>query len=284
MATSTVLVLKSQFFAFQGQHYDGAATGGSTGKITDSTFINLWSETYPFVSEGKQVRITSGSASGDLRQIVKVAGDEGDLYPNRAFSAAIANADGYELWGAGISGGLPLTRLFNDTLRELAPVSQTQKTIVTGQTIYDITTIVRDPRDVYEVYIRNLDTSGLRPYDPIPVSWWDTRWQGGGGTTSVILEIRPSLTLNTATTELWIEHTAQFTAFTADTETVDAVYRVWLPWECIRTYAQRKMMANTSDKGRWKETLDEATRQLIPLRNRFMPRSPVRVMPSRPVY
>ena len=133
MATVTLATLKTTLFDLLGELYQGAATAGSVSQLTDATLVGYTSETWPTKLEGQQLRLTSGAASGDLRQVGSVDRSDGILRPNRNFSAAVAAADTYELWGSAINGGAPLTALFNGVTRTLQPITDTQVTVVTSQ-------------------------------------------------------------------------------------------------------------------------------------------------------
>src|SRR6266498_2375958 len=157
MATVSLITLKSDFFRYLLERFSGIATGGATTSLTDTTLIGYTSEVWPTKLEGQQLRVTSGSALGDLRMVGKVDRSDGILYPNRNFSAAVAVNDTYELWGNAINGAGPLTELFSDVIRDLRPVTETQLTIVTNQRQYDVTTLVQMKRDIKGVSIRLLD-------------------------------------------------------------------------------------------------------------------------------
>ena len=282
MATSTLLVLKSTFFGHCGELFTGTATGGSTATLADTSLVGYASETWPTKFEGQQLRVTSGSASGDLRLITRLDRSEGGLYPNRVFSAAIASTDTYEVWGSAIQGGVVLTNLFNDVIRHLRPITDTQITIVTSQNIYDLTTTVQTRRDIEGLYVRHLDTANLAPYRIQQLRRgvdWEAYDRGGAGTTAVSLDLFRSLTLNTALNELWLRHRTTFTAFSTsvDTGTVDAVYRDWLAWAAVHELCRRKAAGAAVDKGRWKELQQRAQSELAYWRGRFLPREPIKI-------
>lgn len=69
-----------------------AMTGSSTTQIVDTKLANQDST---FV--GAQVVITSGAALGDRRWVTQYTGSTGTITVDRAFSAAVANGDAYEL-------------------------------------------------------------------------------------------------------------------------------------------------------------------------------------------
>lgn len=69
-----------------------AMTGSSTAQIVDTKLANQDST---FV--GAQVVITSGAASGDRRWVTQYTGSTGTITVDRAFSAAVASGDAYEL-------------------------------------------------------------------------------------------------------------------------------------------------------------------------------------------
>jgi hypothetical protein len=219
------------------------------------------------------LRITSGLASGDVRQVGKVDRSDGILYPNRNFSAAVAAPDTYELWGSAVNGGTPLTTLFNAALRDLRPVTDTQVTIVTNQRMYDVTTVVQSRRDIHGVYVRLLDQSGAEPYrirELVPgLEWWAYD-RGGAGTESVTLELMDALTLSTPTTQLWISGTTTFPVLTSDTSTVDAVFQDWLTWEAILELSRRKASTANYDKPRWSALQERAVQELVSHRSRWL--------------
>ncbi|HXJ32362.1 MAG TPA: hypothetical protein VNG35_17120 [Gemmatimonadales bacterium] len=277
MATVTLAQLKSTLFDYIGELYTGTATGGSVSTLADSGLIGYTSETWPAKLEGQQLRMTSGLASGDVRQVGKVDRSDGVLYPNRNFSAAVAAADTYELWGSAINGGAPLTTLFNMVIRGMQPITDTQVTIVTNQREYDISTLVSSRRDIKGVYVRLLDASGVVPYiirDLVPgLEWWAYD-RGGAGTLSTTLEVTP-MALATSTQQLWLRAETAFPAFTTDTSTVDANYRDWLAVEAVLELTRRKQSTANYDKARWDALQLRCIQDLSSERNRWLPREPV---------
>lgn len=278
MATTTLLQIKSAFWEKQGLLWSGTATGGSAKLLADSSLQDLASDQYPFPVRGKQIRMTSGLASGDLRRVVKTDETDAQLFPNRDFSAAVASTDTYELWGAGIHGGARLTNLINEAIRPRRPVKQTQVTIVTNQSRYDVTSLVRTRDDILNVWERVLDPNSLRPYTPRPLEWWAEDHAGGGTATAVYLFIRP-LTLDATVHELWVEHRTSFAAFStsADTGTVDAVYKDWLAYEALYLYAQRGKLTPNADGLAWDALELLAAEGAQQGRNEFEPRRPIRI-------
>lgn len=279
MATVTLTTMKADWYRHQGQYHSGTATGGAAGNLIDTSLINLSSETFPFPLKGRQVRITSGSASGDLRLIADTDPTGGILYPHRAFSAAIASTNTYDVLGTSIEAGTPLTNLFNDVLRRLRALTHTAVTIVTSQEVYDITTLVPTYEDVVAVYLRLLDPASLTPYTRVDLDaqvWNDA----GAGTTVVRMRI-PAQTLNAAINTLHVEHYTSFTALASDASTVDAVYRDWIVWEAIATFAGRQLLNPKADRAYWQQLLanafDSRMGNLDNLRERFDPRKPIRI-------
>jgi hypothetical protein len=279
-STITLLTLKSDFYRFQNEQFSSTATGGSTAKVTDSTLVGYQSETWPTKLENVQVRVTSGSASGNLRMSTRADRSEGDLYPNRAFSAALANGDTYELWGTSINGGKPLTDLFNDVIRPTRVMTETQVTIVTNQVIYDLTSILQTARDINSVRLHLVDPTGQAPYrvkDLTPGLDWTAYDSGGAGTSSVTLELSAPLTQDDTILTLWIRAETVFTPFADDTSTVDAAYRDWLTWEAILEHCQRKLTTTVGDSSRWTKLRDRAISELASYRARWMPREPTQI-------
>lgn len=273
-----LLQIKSTFYDFQGELYQGAATGGATTSLTDSGLIGYTSEMWPTRIVGQQFRVTGGSASGDLRMAGRFDPSDGIIYPNRSFSAAVASTDTYELWGNAINGGSPLTNLFNMVLRGLRPVTETQMTIVTNQNVYDLTTVVQSRRDIRAIEVRNLDPANLAPYRVnvlTPGLEWTAYDRGGAGTTSVVLELTTPITRDDTTVSLWIRGDTGFAALSTDTSTVDAVYRDWIAWEGVLELCQRKLSVSTADSRRWKQLLDRAAFEVSSWRARWIPREPV---------
>ncbi len=262
--------------------WTGTATGGSVNKLTDTALVDLASETFPTKAEGRQIRITSGLAAGDLRRVVRVDGATGDLTPNRPFSAAVQAGDTYELWGASIHGGQPLTDHFNRILRRRRPLTQTQLPIVTSQNIYDISSLVNDPSDVMEVYERLIDPAGLAPYHPEPILYFRpfTLPDPITGAATVKLEIAPSLTVS-AQVELWVEHFKALPDFANDDSAVDAVYRDWLAYEAAHLHTV-EMGDNSADFTRWKALASRLRPDVMALRGRFIPRAQRRSLHERP--
>ncbi|HEX9016478.1 MAG TPA: hypothetical protein VF960_10855 [Chloroflexota bacterium] len=283
MTTVPLSTLKGLFWEYQNQRWQGTATGGSTTTLVDTTVIDLKTATYPFPTEDWQIRITSGASAGDLRQIVRADHATGTLYANRAFSSTgPTTGDTYEIWGNSIHGGPPLTRLFCDVLGVAMPVTEQQITIVTNQAIYDVSTIVRSPDLILEVWLHVLDPAGLWPYRPVQVPWWNARLVPDTGTGAMLvkLEIAPILVNNPAIQELWMTYQKDLPDFTDDTSTVDAVYKEWLAWEAVLLHANR-MATQNADKGRWQELQRQAVQQVKAWRELFMPNLPRRQKFSR---
>lgn len=273
MATVTVATLKSTFWQFMGELYRGTATGGSTTTLIDTGLIGYTSATWPAKIVGQQLRITGGSASGDLRMVGKFDPSDGVIYPNRNPSAAIANTDTYELWGTAINGGTPLTDLFNATMRDLKPVTDTQITIVSYQRMYDVSAVVQSKRDIRGVYLRLLDNANLEPYrinDLAPGLGWWAHDRGGAGTESVTLELMTGLILQPSNQQLWLRGETTFPALVDDTSTVDADYRDWLAWEAILELAHTKQAMGNYDKSRWDGLETRAIRELNSHRARWL--------------
>lgn len=280
VSTVTLLTLKSDFYRFQNEQFSGTATGGSTAKLTDSTLVGYQSETWPTKLENVQVRMTSGSASGDLRMVTRADRSEGDLYANRALSFAVANGDTYELWGTSINGGKPLTDLFNDVMRPTRVMTETEVTIVTSQVIYDLTSIVQTARDIDAVRLHLIDPTGLAPYrvrDLTPGQDWNAYDSGGAGTNSVTLELSAPLTNNDSILTMWIRAETGFSELGSDSGTVDAAYRDWLVWEAVLEHCQRKLTTTIGDSSRWTKLRDRAISELASYRARWMPREPTQV-------
>lgn len=284
MATVSLLDLKSLFWGYQNQCWKSTATGGDAKSLVDSTVIDLVSAQYPFPTENWQIRVTSGAASGDLRQIVRTDHATGALYVNRAFTGVGPTAgDSYEVWGNSIHGAMPLTKLFTDVLGVAMPVTESELTIVTNQAIYDVSNLVRSPDLLLEVYLRFLDPAGQWPYRPVPIPWWDARLTPDpvSGAMLTKIEIAPILVCNPAIQELWAVYQKDLPDFVDDTSTVDAVYREWLAWEAVLLHANRMTTQNT-DIGRWQILQRQAAQQVSAWRELFMPRIPRRSKFSRP--
>lgn len=290
MTTNTLLQLKSDFYRFQGEQFSSSATGGSTAKLTDSSLIGYVSETWPTKLDGVQLRMTGGSASGDLRMVGRVDRSDGDLYPNRAFSAAVASTDTYELWGTAINGGTPLTSLFNDIVRVARPVTDTQLTIVTGQRQYDVSTYAQTRRDIKGVYRRLLDPNSIEPYHLVDLRLGVDYWvydRGSTGTPAVTLELARALTVSTTQHQLWLRSETAFSEFTDDTSTIDADYRTWLAWEAVLELVERKLSTTNADVARWQRLQSRAVDQLSSWRARWFPREPVEIstfQSATPIY
>ena len=280
MATVTLLTLKSDFWRHQNLHWSGTATGGGTDYLTDTALINLPSETFPTPLMGHQMRVTAGAASGDLRQVVKVGETLGRLYVNTALTGTPVSGDAYEMWGNAIHGGTLLTNLFNDTLRRLHPITQTEVTIVTNQAIYDIGSVVSAPEDVIAVYLRRYDAgTDVTPYRPERI-WAKPYLTAGAGTASVVnLELANKYTVDTDVRKLFVEHWGTFAAFSSDTSTVDAIYRDWIAWETVLRFARRMAASNRVDKDAWAYRAAEAARECKALRARHRPRKPIFIPP-----
>jgi hypothetical protein len=280
MATVTLAQLKSTFYDYLGEMFTSVATGGSVSMLADTSLVGYTSETWPAKLEGQQLRITSGLALGDVRQVGKVDRSDGVLYPNRNFSAAVANTDTYELWGSAINGGAPLTMLFNAVLRDKQPITDTQVTIVTNERMYDVSAVVSSRRDIRGVYIRLLDASGVVPYtirDLVPgLEWWAYD-RGGAGTLSTVLEVTHPLALATSTQQLWVRAETRFPALVNDLSTVDANYQDWLAMEAVLELTRRKQSTANYDTPRWDALQARVIQDLGSERSRWLPREPVTV-------
>ena len=143
------------------------------------------------------MRITSGSAIGDLRICTRVDPDAGQLIPNREFSAAIANTDTYEVWGASINGAAPLTNLVNDVLRGLTPITFTRLLVERLQRQYAVTASINRPEDVLAVWERTFNRDVGGDYDAKRVAWLRPKRGDGGVTPTVTIEIEQPLVFPT---------------------------------------------------------------------------------------
>ena len=281
---STLLDLKTRFYRFLGQQWAGTATGGSTTKLTDSALIDQASDEFPTNVRGKYLRITGGNADGDIRRIVDGPNASGDLEVNRAFSAAVASTDTYQIFGNSIHPGQQLTDLFNDALQVARPYTSTELTIVDRQNIYDVSDYIRDESDIRRVTVRNLDPANERPHTPWHPVWWRVSREpdAATGVMEWKLETIPALVDTTpATQELWIHHYTTLTAFVDDTSTVDEQYLDWLAWEAVLLHCLG-MMASNTDKGRWQEMTRLASAKVGALRNQFSPYVPSYIRHERP--
>ncbi len=237
------------------------------------------SETWPTKLEGQQIRITSGLAIGDLRQVGKVDRSDGSLYPNRSFSAAIAAGDTYELWGTAINGGAPLLSMLNKVARDVQPITDTQVTIVTNQVQYDISSLVSSRRQIKAVTVRLLDAAGIEPYRVRTLSpgteWWAYD-RGGAGGLSTTLEIVQTLT-NNPTEQLWVRAETRFATFITDNDVVNVNYRDWLVAEAVLELSRRKQSTANYDKARWDSLQTRAIQDLDSERAAWLPREPVQI-------
>lgn len=215
MATVTLATLKGDFFRHLGQRWSSTATGGSTTKLTDSAIKNLLGETWPDGYTGKQLRLTSGSASGDLRLVVEEDRTEGDLFPNADFSAAVANADTYEVWGAAIHGGQQLTDLFNDVLRRLKLPVFTRLTITDYQDIYDVSAMVNSSDEIVRLWQRHLNYNAAGDYRPYQWDGWEA-WRSAGASTPLVHLRLPRPITGAVTTQLNGSLTSNATTVTVD--------------------------------------------------------------------
>lgn len=286
MATTSLSTLKADFYRHLGESWEGTATAGTTSLLTDSTLINLASDTYPLTGgiKGKQVRIESGSALGNIRQVAGFTPSTGAMAPNSPFSAAPGTAS-YILVGNTIHLGKPLTTLFNDTIRLLKPTKHTQVTIVTGQKRYDVSTLVSTRSGILRVYLRRLDSTGLKPYTEQTLRW-DAEDVAGGGTALVYLWIDPQ-TLDTTSRELWVEHETTVVVtdvslvtsavFSADTDVVDASLRDWLAWSAVLNYAQLKLADVQADTKYWTPKIGLAASKLRALRPHALDPQPITI-------
>lgn len=286
MATVTLLQLKQDFWSHQNQRWQSTLTGGSTTSAVDTTLTDIISDTYPTAVANRQIRITSGASSGDLRQIARPDFIRGAMFPSQGFSSTGPTAgDTYDLWGNGIHGGLVLTNLFNDVGRRLRPITRDQVTIVTGQEIYDISTLDLTRDDVINVWDRLVDTANIMPYTNREHSWW-TAWEIAGsisgGTSTLILQIKPALTAAN-NISLWVEHYTALPSFSSDTDTLDAKYRDWIVWEAILTYCDRNLENTSTDHKTWEMRKARAIKELMTLRQRWVPLRPITIRPQAPV-
>jgi hypothetical protein len=275
--TLTLAQLKSRFWEFQNLMYPGTATGGDANSITDTTLIDLVGGEFPLPLVDRQIHMLTGNAAGDYRQVAKVDRQKGTIWSNRAFSATINSTDTYELTGAGIYSGQPLTNVFNTVLRRVRPAQWDQVTIVTNQVQYDVSAYVSTRRDILDVQVRLIDAANLRPYDWRAI-WWDAN---DTGDSTVILTV-PAMT-NQSTLQLWIRHWEGFTALTGDSDTLNADYGDWVTWEAVYEFSRRRYENTTVDKAEWQARMQRAQKELMTLRQRWIPLEPIVPRPPFPI-
>ncbi len=259
-------------------------TGAGTVSTLVDTELSASTDTWPTKIVGQQIRVLNASA--DLRLVAKFDPTSGIMTTNRDCVGTNGAATNYELWGTAIHGGQALTRLFNDVLRAMKPVTDSQLTEVTGQNHYVLSSQsvnVRTRRDIREVYVRLLDPSNLAPYTIrtlLPGLEWTAHERGGGSdTTTVTIELKHSRTLNTAVETLWVRHATEFTPFSLslDTGTIDNLYQDWLVWEAILELCRRKTSTTSGDQSRWTTLRSRALEEVSTLRQRHIPREPVQI-------
>lgn len=200
MTTITLLQAKSDFWRVQGLHWQGTATDGTVNYLADTTLQNLLTDDFPFATDRRQIRITNGAADGDIRQVTQIDREQARVSPNRSFSAAIAEGDIYEVWGASIYGGSSLTNLFNDVLRKMRPRTQTRLSVEWQQREYDITTFADAPSDVIALWKRRMNNVVGGDFQAIPVNDWTPYRLDGAGTPEMVLRFDhpPSVSPTTA--------------------------------------------------------------------------------------
>jgi hypothetical protein len=273
MSTTSLLSAKGRFFRFLGSYRSLIATGGSTSKFTVADLADSPENSYA----AWQLRVTSGPAKDDLRVLGAGPNTLGELEPKRAFSGTVAAGNTAELWGNSIHGGSDLTALFNDVLTVARPYVPTELTIVTGQRVYDITAYVKDPDDVRRVFIRNIDSAALEPYNDVPLSHFRAFvfFNASTGVREVKLDIGMSLTLSAATTGLWFRGYKTLTAFTTDASTVESDYADWLAWEAVLRHAVDMQTQGQTDNARWQRLSIRAAGMVQAARAQFMPYVPL---------
>lgn len=294
MATVTLHQLKTTFYSYLGECYTGRATGmnaNNSAMLDANTLIGYTGETWPAKVEGQQLfcQATGGATGGNLYMIGKFDRSDGAVYPSVSFVTNMTNGDLYEIWGTAIHAGDTLSNLMNDVLRQLKPVTDTQVTIVSNQRMYDVSTVVQSRRDIRGVYLRLLDPSAVEPYRIRDMSRgleWEAYDRGGGGTESVTLELMNALTLNTATTQLWVRGETTFTPIVVGTAqlnadastTFEADYRDWLAWEFVLELSRRKQSMGNYDKPRWDALQTRAIEELRSHRQRWLAaREPIQI-------
>jgi len=279
MSTNTLLQLKSRFWRHLGLYATVTATGGSTSKFTVASLADLEPNRY----QGWQLRVLTGASAGDLRVLGAGPNASGDLEPKRAFSSTGPVAtDTAELWGNPIDGGDALTALFNDVLSIARPYVPTKLTIVTGQRVYDITTSVRDPKDVRRVSIRDIDSAAVVPYTERFQGCWRVYNQVNASTSAreIKIDLGQTLTAQTpATQELYIHSYKTLPAFTTDTSTVEAEYADWLAWEAVLRHAVDQWTQSKADKPHWERLANRAKAHVEEARQQFAPYVPLYIRP-----
>lgn len=83
--------------------------------------------------------------------------------------------------------------------------------------------------------------------------------------------------------ELWLEHHKSFTAFTADTDTIESLYAEWIVAEAILTHAVRMMAASPTDAARWRALAETWKGKVLNYRALHMPKKQM-VKHERPFY
>jgi len=277
--TATLTQLKGRFYQFLGTYRALVATGGSTSKFTVASLADVESNRY----QGWQLRVLTGASAGDLRVLGAGPNAAGDLEPKRAFSSTgPTSTDTAELWGNSIEGGDELTTLFNSILGVARPYVPTKLTIVTGQSIYDLTAYARGPLDVRRV--------SIRPLDPAGVILHPDRWLTGPivyrqvnavtGAVEIMMDLGQTMTANTpATQELWVHGYKTLPAFVTDTSTVAAEYADWLAWEAVLRHANAMNSQTKNDKGAWASVATLAATNTQNYREVFAPYVPLFINP-----
>lgn len=275
----SVLSLKSRFFKFLGTYRALVATGGSTSKFTVASLADAAQNAYA----EWQLRVFTGASIGDLRVLGAGPNSLGELEPKRVFSSTgPVSADTAELWGNSIDGGTDLTALFDDVLTVARPYVPTMLTIVTDQSIYDITAYVRDEADARRVTIRTLDPANITSYQDHSILHPRAvvAINASTGAREVKLDIGCTLTAQTpAVQELYLWSYKTLTAFVTDASTVEAEYADWLAWEAVLRHAVDLSTQTTADKAKWERLTIRASNQVQEARRQFMPYIPKYINP-----
>lgn len=273
-------VLKGTFFQHLGTYRALVATGGSVAKFTVASLADLEPNKYA----GWQMHVDDGPAADDLRVLEAGPNALGELEPKRIFSSTgpVAGNKG-QLWGNSIDGGDELTSLFNDRLSVARPYVPTKLTIVTDQSIYDLTAYVQDVDDVRRVSIRCLDSASVEPYKDHFIRGWHRPFvdiNASTGAREIKFDLGRTLTAVTpAVRELYIHSYKTLTAFNTDASTVEAAYADWLAWEAVLRHAVDQMATSQADKTMWGQLSIRAQRQVDVARLQFAPYVPLYISP-----
>lgn len=268
--------LRQEIAKRMGRPIVGTVTSSSTASVLfdqDDEFVTFQEEGGPEL-QGWWIVLPAASATNRVRRVSFHDKGSGQLKPSRAWSAAPANGDTYELWPPDMHPNR-VDEAINRGLPQLRHLTEETLTLVSGDNDYTLSySWLENERDVYEVY--HEITSSLRIYRS-EYEWFKVHRD------NAVFKLRlwpiPYTTSNYA---VIIEGRARYATLATDAATTDcptdwaaAVGHVELLRHLIR-------QNHGQDVSRFEKELMEARRVLRKMTVRYAPRRGRRIMPRTP--